>query len=369
LLRDTNQLGTLAYIEWGEEQEYKDGIQRGMKWPNGPWVKNRVPGWYSLPKSETHVSQIFFSKAFGSRHITKYSQQLLIADCRLYFLDLKEGVDSGIMAAVLNSSLSNLFTEIVGRVTLGDGALELAVEDARDYLLVANPNKFDETSQQAIHDAFQPLLQRSIGSVFEEIQRPDRNALDRAVLSAIGLNPDEWLPRLYEGLSLLVRERTELGKKRGQLRSSRGQKAAGRVSVDVLHDLLPNGPQRFPDDFLTPAGRISQHEIQLPEKHLQHRGAFFGREELSDESGKKIILNNMFEVRYVLYAQANGVRVAHIPDKMVEVTRTVNEYSKYLRELRTRLYEAFFRQTLDQVAANRFVDDTWRKLKLPMVEE
>jgi hypothetical protein len=77
----------------------------------------------------------------------------------------------------------------------------------------------------------------------------------------------------------------------------------------------------------------------------------------------------MFEVRYVLYAQANGVRVAHIPDKMVEVTRTVNEYSKYLRELRTRLYEAFFRQTLDQVAANRFVDDTWRKLKLPMVEE
>ena len=27
----------------------------------------------------------------------------------------------------------------------------------------------------------------------------DRQALDRAILFAIGLNPDEWLSRLYDG--------------------------------------------------------------------------------------------------------------------------------------------------------------------------
>ena len=183
------------------------------------------------------------------------------------------------------------------------------------------------------------------------------------------MNPDEWLSRLYDGLSVLVRERIELGKKRSQSRSSRGQKAAGRVSEDVLSDLLPDGPQRFPDDFLTPAARASLREIPLPEKPIQHKGSFFGKEELSDESGAKIMLNNMFEVRYVLYAQANGARVIHIPEKMVEVTRAVNEYVKYLRDLRQRLYEAYFRRSLDQTAANRFVEETWRKLKLPAMIE
>jgi len=168
---------------------------------------------------------------------------------------------------------------------------------------------------------------------------------------------------------MLVRERTELGKKRGQSRSSRSKKAAGRVSDDVLNDILPDGPQHFPDDFLTPAGRSSLREIPLPENPVQHRGAFFGKEELSNDTGTKIMLNNMFEVRYVLYSQVNGIRVVHMPEKMVEVTRTVNEYNRYLRDLRQRLYEAFFRRSLDQVAANRFVEDTWRKLKLPPVQE
>jgi len=132
--------------------------------------------------------------------------------------------------------------------------------------------------------------------------------------------------------------------------------------------LLPEGPQRFPDDFLTPAARTSLREIPLPEKPIQHKGSFFGKEELSDESGVKIMLNNMFEVRYVLYVQASGASVIHIPEKMVEVTRAVNEYVTYLRDLRQRLYEAHFRRSLDQTAANRFVEETWRKLKLPTVE-
>jgi hypothetical protein len=251
---------------------------------------------------------------------------------------------------------------------MGDGALELKVEDARDYLLVPDPLKFDKASKKAIRSAFQPLLKRPIGSVLDEIKLPDRQTLDRAVLAAIGLDPDKWLPRLYEGLSMLVSERIELGKKRSQSRKSRGQKAAGRVAENVLSELLPEGVQRFPDDFLTPAARAHMREISLPEKPVHHKGAFFGKEELSDDSGTKIMLSNPFEVRYVLYAQANGARVVHIPEKMVEVSRAVNEYVKYLRDLRQRLYETHFRRSLDQIAANRFVEDTWRKLKLPPIE-
>jgi hypothetical protein len=34
-----------------------------------------------------------------------------------------------------------------------------------------------------------------------------------------------------------------------------------------------------------------------------------------------------------------------------------------------RLYEAYFHRSLDQQAANRFVEDTWKKLKLPLIQE
>ncbi len=367
-LRAAGQLGTLAYIEWGEKQDYKTGVQRGMKWPDGPWVKDRKPGWYALPSNETQLGQLFFTQAYGDRFIQSYSPIPLIPDARLYFLSPNKK-DTEVISAVINSSLAAFFTELAGRVTMGDGALELKVEDARDYLLVPNPRKFNKSSRQAIRTAFQPLLQRPIGSVLEEIQRPDRQAFDRAVLSAVGLDADVWLPRLYEGLSVLVRERIELAKRRGQSRSSRSKKSAGRVADEVLSDLLPEGVQHFPDDFLTPAGRASLREIPLPEKTVQHKGAFFGKEELSDESGTKIMLNNMFEVRYVLYSQASGARVVHMPEKMVEVTRAVSEYNRYLRDLRQRLYEAYFRRRLDQTAANRFVEDTWRKLKLPPLQE
>jgi len=368
-LRKQGKPNALHYIEWGEQQFFTSGTQAGMTWPNGAEVKHRKPGWYAIPLYRSRPAQLFFASAFGERHLHKFSTKPLIADKRLYFLSPVENIDDELAAAVINSSLTAFFTETAGRVTLGDGALDLTVEDARDYLYVPDARKFDEASQQAIRAAFQPLLQRPIGSVLDEIQRPDRQALDRAVLAAIGLDADTWLPRLYEGLSVLVRERTELGKKRGQSRSSRTQKAAGRVAEEVLSDLLPEGVQRFPDDFLTPATRASLREIPLPEKPLHHRGQYFDKQELETDKQEKLYLANMFEVRYVLYAQANGARVVHMPEKMVEVTRAVNEYVKYLRDLRQRLYEAYFRRTLDQTSANRFVEDTWRKLKLPDIQE
>jgi len=55
----------------------------------------------------------------------------------------------------------------------------------------------------------------------------------------MGLNPDEWLPQIYDGLATLVRERTELGKTRSQTRKSKPQKAVRRVAEEVLQDILP----------------------------------------------------------------------------------------------------------------------------------
>ena len=371
-LRAAGKLGTLRYIEWGEQEEYRRGVQQGMKWPEGPWVKNRQPGWYALPESETHFSHLFFTQAYGDRHIQRYSPTPLVADARLYYLSPADEQDVEVISAVLNSSLVAFFTELVGRVTLGDGALELKVEDARDYLHVPDVRQFDEADRQAIVDAFQPLLARSIGSIFDEVQQPDRQALDGAVLRAMGLDPDRWLPRLYDGLTTLVRERVQLGHMRGKARRSRPQRAANRVAQEVLQDLLPHpqGPARFPDDFFSPAARTGDfREIPLPSAPLRYAGPHFGQEQLITEDGQTLTVSNKFEVRYLLFAQASGQKVARLPEKPVEISRTVNNYVQYLRDLWGRLHGAYLTRTLDQAAAERFVGEAWRKFNLPEVEE
>jgi len=364
------KLGALQYIEWGERQEYKRGVQEGMKWPDGPWVKNRQPGWYALPKSETHFSRLFFASAYGDRHIQRLSPSPLIADKRLYFLSPSEGVSHELVAALMNSSLVALFTELAGRVTFGDGALELTVEDARDYLRIPDVRLFHQADRQAILRGFQPLLARPTGSVFEEVQKADRQALDAAVLTAMGLEPDHWLPLLYEGLTRLVRERVQLGEMRGQERRRRRHRAASRVADEVLNELLPNGPERFPDDFLSRAARSGAfNEIPLPSGQLRYAGPHFGQEQLTTEKGQTLTVDNRLQVRYMLFAQAAGHTVIRVPERLVEVSRAVNNYVQYLRDLRARLHDSCFKRTLDQAAAERFVDDTWRKFKLPEVEE
>ena len=349
-LRAHGKLNALRYIEWGEQQVFTSGAQTGLTWPHGAEVKGRKPGWYALPGYRDRLAQLFFASAYGDRHLHKYSDKPLIADKRLYFLSPVEGLQDELVAAVMNCSLTAFMTELAGRVTLGDGALELTVEDAADGLHIPDVRKFDATQQREIQDAFKPLLARPIGSVREEIGKSDRRILDAAVLRAMGLDPDRWLPAIYDGLATLVSERVGLSQQRGQTRSkSKPGRAAGRVAEEVLSDLLPDGPQRFPDAFLSPAAEQGGfREIILPVQPLRHAGHLLGREELTTADGEVLHVANKFEARYVLYAQANGQLVARLPEKPIEISRAVADYTKYLRELRGQLQQAYFARTLDR---------------------
>ena len=368
-LRTEGKLGTLRYIEWGEQQEYKRGVQQGMKWPAGPWVRNRQPGWYALPESETHFSQLFFASAYGDRHVHRFSPQPLIADKRLYFLSPVERVSHKLVAAVMNSSLVAFLTELAGRVTLGDGVLELTVEESRDYLLVPDVRRFDAAAHQAIVAAFQPLLRRPIGPVFSEVTRPDRQALDRAVLEALGLDLDEYLPRIYEGLTTLVRERIGLGQMRNRRKKERVRRDVASLEQQVLAEVLPKGPKRFPTDFFTPKIRQGPFTtFAIPQEPLQMSPPTFGKVVLRTKAGEVIYEGNKFQAKFVLYTQRAGQFIVQMPQELVHVSGTLARYEVYLRELRQQLYAAFYGRALDQAAAERLMEKTWRGLGLPEIE-
>jgi len=110
-------------------------------------------------------------------------------------------------------------------------------------------------------------------------------------------------------------------------------------------------------------------EIHLPSSPLRYKGHLLGKEELAADDGEVLHIANKFEARYVLFAQASGQKVARLPEEPVEVSRAVNTYVQYLRDLRERLHKAYFTRTLDQAAAERFVGDVWGKFNLPEVDE
>jgi hypothetical protein len=370
-LKKLGHKGALKYIEWGEQQAYSQGAFKGMKWPEGVWVKNRRPGWWALPSNEVQLAQVFFSMAFGERHIHRYCSSPLVADNRLYFLSPDKRMTTEELAAALNSSIASLALEATGRVTMGDGALEMKVEDAREYLPVPDLRPLSAASKKRIGTSFQPLLNRDIKPVLDEVKQEDRKALDIEVLRAIGLDPKKYLNPMYEGLSELVLERIELAQMRGKARKTkaRGTRAEKKAGEEVLDEVLPDGPRRFPEEFFSGAASGGDKTtVDLPEPPLifDNSPLFSGVHTADGRYSRNV--KTPAEGKFLLYAQRSGHRTAKLPDQTVEITRTVANYEKYLRELRKQLYDAYYRRTLDTRTAARLTQSAFDRFHLPNVE-
>jgi hypothetical protein len=370
-LAQKEKKGALSYIEWGERQVFESGAQQGLTWPNGAEVRVRKPAWYAIPEHRSKLAQVFFACAFGDRHMHRFCPVPVIADKRLYFLVPQHGVDDELLAAVMNSSLTAANTEIAGRVTMGDGVLELTVEEANDYLLVPDVRRATPTHKKAITSAFGALCKREIGNVFEEVKQKDRQVLDAVILTAIGLDPKKYLKPIYDALCELVQERISLGAQRGKLRKTKARKAKAEKESyqEVLDEILPEGPKRFPDDFLSSdAAKGERVEVVLPEAKLRLDVTPMVVS-LYTDADKRLFghQKSPAEGKFIVYCQQAGLPAALLPKKPVEVSRTVANYESYLRDLRRTLYDAFYRRTLDVSVAARLTQATFDRFKLPVI--
>ncbi len=370
-LQNLGHTGAVRYIEWGEQQKFTSGNLAGMTWPHGVEVKNRKPGWYALPTYRGYSARVFWQKAYHDIYLQRFSEVDLIPDQRLYFLDPSKGVEAELLSAVLNSFVVALALESIAPVTAGEGVCEVRLEDARDSLLVPNLYKMTKAQRTTILTAFQPLKKRSIMRVFDEVKQKDRQVFDSAVLKAIGLNPKKHLKPIYEGLCELVRERIELGRLRGRARKvkSRGTRAEKQVADDVLDELLPDGPKRFPSEFFSAiAAEGKKAFVELPEDGLifDHSPLFTGVHTKDNSYSRSV--KTPAEGKFLLYAQQSGHRTAELPEKVVEINRTVANYESYVRELRKQLYEAYYRRTLDTKTAARLTQAAFERFRLPNVE-
>lgn len=363
-LRKKGHRGALRYIEWGEQQTTADGIP----WPEGPSVCGRQPGWWAL--GECQLTQICWTRFVGDKSLHLFCEEPVFADNALYVVHLRKRLDPRLVAAIFNSSLFALLQEVYGRTALGGGLLQVFLDDVRP-IPIPDPSRIDRRIRTTIVRLFDTVADRPIESVFAEIERPDRQALDRAVLQAFGLDANRHVRPLYDALAELVRERIGLGEARGAERKTRSRtsRAERQVAEAVLDEVLPDGPRRFPDDFFSPAAAAGpKTAVDLPEEPLvfEHTPMFMGVHVQGGSYDRHV--RSPAEGKFLLYAQQAGHKQAQVPEKTVEVSRTVANYEKYLRELHAQLYEAYYRRTLDTRTAARLTQAAFDRFHLPRPE-
>ena len=240
-----------------------------------------------------------------------------------------------------------------------------------EYLLIPDLRYISISQRTDILNAFEALCQREIGSIFEEVQKKDRLALDAAILQAVGLDPRQYLKPLYEGLCELVRERIQLGQMRQKARKTKTRvaKAEQKIAEEVLDEIIPDGPRRFPEDFFSPAAAAeAKHQVEIPSDLIFFNNIPLFMEVQTKDGDFRHPVASSAEGKFLVYAQLAGHQVAQVPDKKVEISRTVANYERYLRQLREQLYEAYYRRSLDARTAARLTQAAFNRFHLPTPE-
>lgn len=194
--------GTMSWIDRFRNTKNKNGSKTIQEACSG-----HKPYWYTLsPKSANIVTAINpFERIFFA-----YSKEPFVIDQRLVALQIQDGYDVELIAALLNSICTLLTVEFKG-ISRNLGALDLNANFLKQMRLL-NPNAISSSDKAIILDRFKVIKNRPVGTIFEELKRSDRIEFDKAILSAFNI-PQNVLKPLYRILLSAVQERTTLKNK------------------------------------------------------------------------------------------------------------------------------------------------------------
>ncbi len=336
-LRKQKKSGALKYIEWGENQKTSDGTS----WSDVSTVAGRKL-WYDL--GERAIGKILVQKITSDRFFAPYNIDNAQIDCNLYDILPKENSHSYGLGIYLNSSLVALFRELISRVNLGEGATKTEGIDWKDIL---TPKKESLKLLSKEKSALEALQERPIKPIFGEVKMKDRQKLDSLVLEAIGLDPEKYLKPIYDGLCELVRERIDLPKMRTKGKKAKTEKDVEKLKEQVLNEALPNGPKKFPEEFVDSKYLKDAKEISVSAEPLRLGSYFMGRQELVSGGGFKYTAGSLEEAKFVVYSQKPDRYVVKIPKDKNKLLQAVTDYERYVKGLKAEFFKTFFSRTHD----------------------
>ncbi len=327
-LKAEGHIGALNYIEWGEKQRTKNN----MKWTDVPSVQGRKY-WWSFGEKE--FSQFLWPKAYNDRFAIFKNDGYLVAD-RLYEISLNKEQEREVLSYILNSTVQNLLIEANGRVNLGDGALDNMTYEAGDCEIIKPETIRNRKLERKI-------LSRKMQSIFNETKNKDRIALDTAVLEALGLDPKEYLPKIYKGITQMVRERLELPKMRKKQKKQKVQISYDQVKESVIKECIGNAFKKFPEDFYT-IGEVGREYDDLEFEVYNTSGKpltyeyFMGQYTLKDESGQEIFTTNgLSKAEFAILLAKPNTFSLKIPRDEKVAKSIIKNYRNYIKQLKEQI--------------------------------
>ena len=353
-LRKQKKFGALKYIEWGEKQKTKDGTA----WPDVETVSGRKL-WYDL--GEREPGKILLQMITNDRFFAPYNADNVQVDHNLFELFPKEKNYSYGLGIYLNSSIVALFRELISRVNLGEGATKTEGVDWKDIL---TPKKEILQALSEHKKLLEALQKRDIESIFEEVKMKDRQRLDILVLEAIGLDPKKYLKPIYDGLCELVRERLELAGMRKKNKTTKTEKDVEKLMEQVVNEAIPHGLRKFPEEFIDNRYLKDAKEISIPNEPLKLGKFFFGRQEILSESGFKYETASVAEAKFIIYSQIPNCYILKVPEDKIRLKKAVDEYERYIDELKDELFQTLFTRTHDHKLADTLVIRVMEKFEI-----
>ena len=162
------------------------------------------PYWYSLNPKRAHIITAINPY---ERFFFTFAKEPFVIDQRLIAMQVQDGYDVELIAALLNSVITFLILEMRG-TSRNLGALDLNA-DFLKQLKILNPNLLDNRQKEMILKAFAPLKLRKVDSIFSETVKEDRINFDKIILSCFGISID-LLDSLYRVLLASVYNRINL---------------------------------------------------------------------------------------------------------------------------------------------------------------
>jgi hypothetical protein len=327
-LRKNGDKYALRYIEWGEKQRTKENVP----WPNVSSVISRNI-WWGL-KHERFPEIIYPCGIDNVFKVFDNSNELL-NDKRLYEIYTK---GNEVTKYLITSTLFSFFIETEARMSLGDGLLDLTVYEVAENLL-PNTNLFSNKVIDQMKKHYDKLSSRETLSIFQEVNKKDRIGLDAIIIETLGIDSKIYLPKIYDGLCELVKERLELPKMRKKIQKDNYKFAYDNIKGEVIADCLPDGIRYFPQDFYTEGDYDElEFETHATNGELLIIDSFFNSFQMKSENGETIFeIDSEAKAEFAELLSHRKSFQIKIPKNEKIIERILKNYKTYIEELRDQL--------------------------------
>jgi len=351
----------LKYIRAGETQSFGIGPRAGVP-VRKPTCASRSP-WYAL--DEGNKGDFLWFALITDTHAVPFNPKGFLSDHRFHNVVLKNKKYAELMWGILNATFTFLCAEFWGKQFAGRGIDSVATDVYEvAQLPFLNPGAVPEKIATKIVDAVHKIADRAILPVLEEVNQPDRQTLDDAVLEAIGFDDPEERGKVLSELYAAVCQRVESRFERALSAQHPGEKRPRpnpeAIAEELYKELSPEMTKKFPEDFV-PAGTETRL-FELPEGVEDFERVTFNRLRIG---GKLTDFDNPDEAEFIQFAIQGGASTSiAIPVEPALVNNAVTSYRDYLSQLTKHIEELASSRTQDRKLKQRIIEALRQKLHL-----